>query len=133
MGTLEDIYSRARSKGIKTFKKILKKSKMDYCECLVNSSLGQSLLNFIRRYQRQYCSGDECPVDGRPRNDANSNDNETRNQAVVIFFSLIILILSLGMQYRNRNHRQNEENSSEKRPVNNGSDGNDRDPPPSVN
>jgi len=107
---------------------------MDYCECITNSALGRSLLNFIREHTRQYCSGDECPLDGTPGNGRGAQ-NGTSNQTMVLGAMMLLLLLSIFMSLRtDKNRRQRLEDVTQEKIRANASN-NDRDdpPPPAVN
>ena len=107
---------------------------MDYCECLTNSELGRNLANFLRRYTRQYCSGNECPLDGAPRGGDQAADASNHAMMGMI---LMVLLLSIFMSMRTSKQQRQRENDvhSDKVNVNSrnnrgpGGDG----PPPAVN
>jgi len=107
---------------------------MDYCECITNSELGKNLLNFIKRYTRQYCTDNECPVDGnRPDNQDTQNQ---QFQTIVLFVLLFSIFMSMMTSNRNRNRDRDAAN--EKASIRASHNGNDRDdgnggPPPAVN
>ena len=109
---------------------------MDYCECITNSALGRSLLNFIREHTRQYCTGDECPVDGNPGNRGNRNDNNGPNMAVLGLIMILLLVSLMMSALTNKNRRRAiEDVANEKVRANSNNNDNDRNdqPPPSVN
>merc|ERR1719436_1155750 len=100
---------------------------MDYCQCVTNSALGRSLLNFIREHTRQYCSGDECPLDGTPGNGRGSQTGSS-NQAMVLGAMMLLLLLSIFMSMRtDKNRRQHLEDVTQEKIRANANHGNDRD------
>lgn len=102
---------------------------MDYCECLLNNELAKNLLNFIKQYTRQYCTENECPVDGNPR----GGDQQGSNPASQHFQMLMLFLMLLGifMSMMNKSRRNRDEINEKVTLPNRQGDSNDRNPPPS--
>jgi len=109
---------------------------MDYCECLTNSALGKSLLDFIKKHTRQYCTGNECPLDGTPGNGQSGNTTGPNPAFLAgILFLLMLSILMSALNDKKKRQRLEDERSEKVRVNGNrfGGDGDNDGPPPAVN